>query len=107
MAAGNYEDFARSRRIDISPQATIDLTTGAITGQSFVYLSESAGLADDNYRDLYKTRESVYVLRIPADCVDRQQLQDTLKSGVWQYRRSMTIPHCGVERIEIDAARLL
>ena len=104
MAEGNYRDFESSRAIRCAPQATIDINTGAVTGQSFVYLCESGSCADDNYRDLYKTSEPLFILRIPAEYVHRHDLRDTAKSGVWEYRRSMLIPHCGVERFELDSA---
>lgn len=100
MAAGNYGDFEATRQITISPAATIDIATGQITGQTLVYLCESVTTADDNYRDLYKTSEPLYVLRIPRECVDRAALTTTQRSGVWEYRKSLNIPHCGVELVK-------
>jgi len=102
MAPGNYQDFERTRAIHIQPQATIDIATGAVSGQTCVYLSSTAATADDHYRDQFDTRESVYVLRIPSEYVLRHQLVDTDRPCVWEYRRSMLIPHCGVERFDLD-----
>lgn len=105
MAAGNYQDFAQSRSITISPQATIDLETGRVTGQTLVYIAATANLADDNYRDLYKTAEDLYVLRIPRECIDRHQLISTAREGIWEYRRSILVPHCGVEKFAVDVSQ--
>jgi hypothetical protein len=45
----------------------------------------------------------VYVLHIPADLIDRRHLT-RIAVDRYEYRASLTIPHCGVERIELDTA---
>lgn len=103
MAAGNYRDFEVSRKIEISRVAMVNMTTGEVQGQTHVYLCESVPRADDNYRDIYKTGSDLYVLRIPRELIDRAALKPTERSGVWEYRKTLEIPHCGVERVSIKS----
>ena len=48
----------------------------------------------------------MYVLRIPAACFDRAHLSVLDPAGIFVYRRTLHIPHCGVERVEIDPAQV-
>jgi len=101
MAAGNYRDFETTRRIDVVDQVTVDITTGALSGQQQVYLAETVNTADDYYRWKFKTAEDLYVLRIPREYILREHLRKTGTPGIWEYRRSLLIPHCGVERVSV------
>lgn len=101
MAAGNYADFAATRRIDIVERITVDITTGALSGQQQVYLAETVTAADDYYRSQFKTAEDLYVLRIPREYILREHLRKVDAPGMWEYRNSLLIPHCGVERVSV------
>lgn len=101
MAAGNYQDFESTRRIDIVKEITVDIETGALSGQQLVYLAETVSLADDYYRWKFKCLEELYVLRIPREYILREHLRNTDVPGIWEYRSSLLIPHCGVERVSL------
>jgi len=101
MAAGNYRDFEATRRIDIVDQITVNIETGALSGQQQVYLAETVTAADDYYRWQFKTAEDLYVLRIPREYILREHLRKIDAPGMWEYRNSLLIPHCGVERVSV------
>ena len=95
-----YQEFERTRRIEVSERITIDITTGTASGRTCVPLSASVTGADQLLRDRSRWRDSVYVLRIAADQLDRAHIY-AAGDQVWEYRHSMHIPHCGVERVEL------
>ena len=103
MTSDAYIDFAVRRELDVSPAVSIDLITGAITGRTMLHLSSSATQADTEFRQRLKWSQPVYVLHIPADLIDRQHLT-RIADDLYEYRASLAIPHCGVERIELDTA---
>jgi hypothetical protein len=104
MTSDAYIDFATRRELDVDPTVSIDLLTGAVTGRTVLHLCGSATLADTHFRQLHRYTQPVYVLRIPRELVIKQYLKpiDDL-SNVWEYKHSMRIEHCGVERIELES----
>jgi hypothetical protein len=98
----DYAEFAHSREIAVTP-VTIDPVTGEIRGRPSLTLYSQGRLADQAVRDHYQHQGSVWVLRIPAHCVPRAQLQ-RLASEVYTVNCSLTVPHCGVERWDLGPA---
>jgi len=104
MTSDAYIDFATTRKLDVEPAVKIDLLTGAITGRTHLNLCSSALIADADFRLQHNNyTQPVYVLRIAREHVNRSRLEP-ITEQVWRYRSAMTIPHCGVERIEYDPA---
>jgi hypothetical protein len=103
MTSDAYIDFAVRRELDVDPAVSIDLLTGVITGRTMLHLSSSATQADTEFRQRLSWTKPVYVLHIPAELIDRRHLT-RIADDRYEYRASLTIPHCGVERIELDTA---
>lgn len=102
MTSDAYIDFAVTRRLDVEPTLTINVGTGEVTGRTVLHLCNSTTLADTHFRKVVHIGyiKPLYILRIPGDLVDRALLKP-VADHVWEYRSSLTIEHCGVERIEL------
>lgn len=95
-----YQEFEQSRVLPVVP-LTVDIMSGEVRGRPSWYLAAQPDLADNLVREQYRYGGAVYILRVPADCVDRSQLKPVEGSSqVWRYDHSMTIPHCAVYRYE-------
>lgn len=101
LDAREYHDFEHSRRIEVSNRVTVNPLTGAVSGRRYIYLSATPELADTDYRTRTNRLDSVWVLRVPADAVDRQQLQ-AQGDQTWTYGSSIHLPHCGVMRFDLQ-----
>ena len=100
MTSAAYIDFATHRRLEVAPTLTINVLTGQVTGTTILVLADSTTQIDDHFRRAHNWTQPVYVLRIPADLIDRQYLR---RAGdhLYEYKSSLEIPHCGVERLEL------
>jgi len=97
-----YRSFENSRVIPVDASATIDIVTGEIRGVTVRYLSDTAATCDEEYRHRMRYTRPLYVLRIPADSIDRTGLEIAVSQfRSWQYRQPIRCEHCGVERFEI------
>ena len=105
MNPDEYRDFESNRTILVMPTTVIDVETGRIFARTQLMLSGSAAVADTQFRRANEYHGSVYVLRIPRECVDRSQLE-SLGNNCWQYRRSITVDHCGVDRFDLDTTKV-
>jgi len=103
LAPDEYQQFEQSRTLRIRP-ATIDIVSGVVSGKPYLYLAARPDIVDNLVREQYRYSGSVYVLRVPADCVDRSRLTP-MEGGTqtWQYDRDLVIPHCGVDCYQITA----
>jgi len=79
----------------------IDVETGRIFARTQLLLAGSVPDADTAFRTGSDYLGTVYVLRIPAECVDRSKLT-AAGTNTWYYPRSITVAHCGVEQIALD-----
>jgi hypothetical protein len=63
-------------------------------------LADSTKEIDEHFRRAHNWTKPVYVLRIPADAIDRKYLK---RAGdhLYEYKNSLIIEHCGVERFEL------
>lgn len=105
MTSDAYIDFAVRREIDVDPAVSIDLLTGAVTGRTHLHLCSGVDLADSHFRLQHNNyKQPVYVLRIPGNLVDRKYMEP-VADGIWTYKHSMRIEHCGVERVELDLSQ--
>ena len=103
LSLAEYQDFERTRCIQVSGQVVYDINSMTTTGRTYCIVTGAAVSCDQEYRDRMKSWEPVMVLRIPAELVDRALLVPVPgQILVYQYAGSLVIPHCGVERIEID-----
>ena len=106
MSAEEYHVFEHTRLIQVSDQVQYDIDSMTTTGRTHVIFTGAAVSSDQEYRDRQRTWAPVWVLRIPADCVDRALLQPVPGSIlVYRYPASVLVEHCGVERIEVDTAQ--
>jgi len=98
-----YAAFAESRVITVDSATTIDMITGEIRGVTVRYLSDTAATCDEEYRVRNRYWRPLYVLRIPANSIDRTRLEVSVSQfRSWLYRQSIHCEHCGVERFEIE-----
>ena len=104
MTSDAYIDFATTRRLNVDATVSIDLLTGAVTGTTILVLADSTREIDDHFRRAHNWLKPVYVLRIPADLIDRKHLK-RVNDHLYEYRNSLTIEHCGVERFELAETR--
>jgi len=100
MTSDAYIDFATTRRLEVNPTLNIDLLTGAVTGRTILVLADSTKEIDDHFRRAHNWLKPVYVLRIPAGLIDRKYLKRA-SDHLYEYKASLTIEHCGVERFEL------
>jgi hypothetical protein len=95
-----YPEFESTRVLPVTPM-TVDIVSGTVRGRPHWYLAAQPDLADNIVREQYRYGGVVYILRVPADCVDRNQLRALEGSDqVWQYNHAITIPHCAVYTYE-------
>jgi len=100
MSATEYHDFEQSRRIEVSSRVTINPLTGAVSGRRYIYLAATPELADTDYRVRTQRTDSVWVLRVPADLINRSQLT-AQGEQVWVFSNTLHLPHCGVIRFDL------
>ena len=100
MTSDAYIDFATTRRLNVDATLTINVATGAVTGVTLLVLADSTVEIDTHFRRTHNWTRPVYVLRIPADLVDRKYLK-RVNDHLYEYKSSLTIDHCGVERFEL------
>lgn len=100
MTSDAYIDFATTRQLEVNPTLTIDVLTGTVTGRTLLVLADSTQEIDDHFRRAHNWTKPVYVLRIPRELVDRKYLHRA-SDHLYEYRASLHIPHCGVERLEL------
>ena len=101
LSAQEYKEFEKTRRIEVSTQVTINPITGAMSGRRSIWLAATPDLADTEYRARTRREDSTWVLRVPADAVDRDQLQ-AQTDQVWLLNNTLHLPHCGVLRFDLD-----
>ena len=96
ISPDEYREFETSRTLRIRP-ASIDIMTGKVTGRPVLYLAARPDIVDNIVREQYRYNGNVYILRVPADCVDRDRLMP-VEGGTetWQYDQDLVIPHCAV-----------
>lgn len=98
-----YRSFEQTRVIPVDSATTIDIVTGEVRGVTVRYLSDTATACDDEYRHRVRYWLPLYVLRIPADSIDRSRLEISISQfRSWLYRQPISCEHCGVERFEIE-----
>lgn len=100
MSSDAYIDFATTRELEVNPTLSIDVLTGQVTGRTLLVLADSTQEIDDHFRRAHAWKKPVYVLRIPAVLIDRKHLHRA-SDHLYEYRRSLHIEHCGVERFEL------
>jgi hypothetical protein len=97
-----YSEFETTRVLPVTAM-TVDIVSGTVRGRPHWYLAATPDLADNLVREQYRHSGLVYILRVPAACVDRSRLKPVEGSDqVWQYDRAMTIPHCAVYSYQLD-----
>jgi hypothetical protein len=100
MSAAEYHDFETTRRIEVSSRVNINPLTGAVHGRRYIYLAATPELADTDYRARTQRTDSVWVVRVPADQINRNQLT-AQGEQVWVASHSLHLPHCGVIRFDL------
>ena len=100
MSATEYHEFETSRRIEVSERVTINPLTGAVTGRRYIHLAATPELADTDYRARTQRTDSVWVLRVPGDQINRNELT-AQGEQVWVSSHSLHLPHCGVLRFDL------
>lgn len=105
LSPEQYTEFEKSRKIEVQPALTIDPITMQPVGRDRIYLVAGAVACDTYFRIQHRYHGAMYVLRIPAACFDRQHLSVLDSAGIFVYRRTLHIPHCGVERFEMDLSQ--
>ena len=100
MTSAAYIDFATTRRLEVAPTLNINVLTGQVTGITILVLADSTTQIDDHFRRAHNWTQPVYVLRIPAHLIDRKHLKPA-GDHLYEYKSSLEIPHCGVERLEL------
>ena len=103
LNAREYQEFETTRQLEISRTVSINPLTGAVTGRRYVHLAATAELADTEYRQRTGYQHSVWVLRVPADHIRRDQLEPS-GDQVWVSSNTLHLPQCGV--IRFDLAKL-
>jgi hypothetical protein len=100
MTSDAYIDFAVKRRLEVSATLSIDVLTGTVTGTTMLVLADSTKEIDEHFRRAHSWLKPVYVLRIPADLINRKHLK-RVDPHLYEYKDSLIIEHCGVERFEL------
>lgn len=104
LNAAEYHEFENTRRIEVSERVIINPLTGAVSGRRYIYLSATPDLADTDYRTRTRREDSVWVLRVPGDAVDRAELQ-AQGDQTWVLGHSIHLPHCGVMRFDLSKSQ--
>ena len=103
LTESEYHAFEKTRVVPVDASTTIDIFTGEVRGITVRYLSDTATACDDEYRHRIKYWLPLYILRIPADAIDRNRLEISVSQfRSWLYRQPIHCEHCGVERFEIE-----
>ena len=103
MSEPDYREFEQTRRIQPRRMTTMNPQTGVMT-TPFLYFYSRPATADTRYRQInHYQHYPVYVLRIPREYVRRESLTPAPDpAGMWIYDADILLPHCGVERFELD-----
>ena len=101
LSPDQYQVFERTRTLKIEP-VTLDIMTGVVRGRPYLYLAATPNIADNIVREHYRYSGAVYILRIPAEYVNRDRLIPAPgATQIWQYDRDLVIDHCGVDCYEL------
>jgi len=95
VSADLYQEFESSRLLPITG-VSIDIVTNTVQGRDHWVLAAQPALADEIIRQSYRWGGVVYVLRIPAVCIDRSRLEVTPHPQLWRYAHSIEVPECAV-----------
>ena len=101
LNAREYQEFETTRQLEISRTVSINPLTGAVSGRRYIHLAATAELADTEFRQRTGYQHSVWVLRVPANAVDRTKLEPTATDQVWVSSNTLHLPHCGVIRFDL------
>ena len=103
MSETDYAEFERTRTIEPVRKTTLNPATGRLS-TALLYLYSRPFTADTRYRQLNNYGHwPVYVLRIPREYIQRESLTPAPDPAVmWIYSDAILLPHCGVERFELD-----
>ena len=97
-----YKEFETSRQIRVDPAVSIDLATGQITGRTSITLHAQPDACDTQFRTQFHYSGRVYVLRVPAEQIARDQLLPTGDPDSWQYKQTLRLDHCGVLAFDLQ-----
>lgn len=101
LAPDGYAEFEKTRTLPITG-VKLDVVTGTATGREHWFLSATPNLADELIRETFRYGGPLYVLRIPADCVDRSLLKlSPNQTQIWQYGQTIEVPHCAVYKYDM------
>ena len=101
----DYREFERTRIVKPNSKTTLNPATGRVSNTTpLLYFYSRPSTADTRYRQINHFADyPVYVLRIPREYVRRESLESAPDpAGMWIYHGTILLPHCGVERIELD-----
>jgi len=101
----DYQEFERTRIVQPNSKTTLNPATGRVSNTTpLLYFYSRPATADTRYRQLNNYQHyPVYVLRIPREYVRRESLTPAPDpAGMWIYGDAILLPHCGVERFELD-----
>ena len=103
MSEPDYREFEQTRTIQPRRMTTMNPQTGVMT-TPFLYFYSRPATADTRYRQInHYQHYPVYVVRIPREYVRRESLTPVDDpAGMWIYSEAIVLPHCGVERFELD-----
>ena len=103
MNETDYQEFEHTRTIQPQRKTTLNPATGRLS-TALLYLYSRPATADTRYRQLNNYGHwPVYVLRIPREFIRRESLESAPDpAGMWIYSEAILLPHCGVERFELD-----
>ena len=103
MSEPDYREFEQTRTIQPRRMTTMNPQTGVMT-TPFLYFYSRPATADTRYRQInHYQHYPVYVVRIPREYVRRESLESAPDpAGMWIYDQPILLPHCGVERFELD-----
>ena len=103
LSPEEYSLFEHSREIEVSGSVVYDINTQAMRGRTHIVLTGAAVSCDQEYRERTRSWAPVFVLRIAAEDIRRDLLAPVAnRILVYHYPATLVIPHCGVERIELD-----
>ena len=100
MSSDAYIDFVTTRQLEVDATLNINVLTGQVTGRTMLVLADSTTEIDEHFRRAHNWVRPVYVLRIPGNLIDRKYLH-RVTDHLYEYKSSLRIEHCGVERLEL------
>jgi hypothetical protein len=100
LTPDQYREFEATRCLAVDARITIDISTGVASGRTCVPLTATVTGADQLVRDRIHWTQPLYVLRIPADLLDRRHIHPA-GHQIWEYRATLHLPHCGVEQVAL------